>query len=66
MKTDLKINDENNKLLGIIEESDKEQKNITETNIDDNKEFIDKKIIKPKDLQNFDTPSHLQKNIASS
>ena len=65
MKTDLKINDENNKLLGIIEESDKEQKNITETNFDDNKEFIDKKIIKPKDLQNFDTPSHLQKNIAS-
>ena len=59
-----KLNNENFSLESI-EENDKELKETSNINSEDNKEFMYKKIIKPLDLQNFDTPFHLHKNIIS-
>jgi len=66
----MKINSQkklNNEKLSLesIEENDKELKESSDINSEDNKEFMYKKIIKPLDLQNFDTPFHLHKNIIS-
>ena len=52
-------------ILEKIEEEAKEEKQSTNTNNDDNKDDINKDLIKPLQLQNFDTPLHLHKNIIS-
>ena len=51
--------------LEKIEENDKELKESVNTTPDEYSYFINKKIIKPLDLQNFDTSFHLHKNIIS-
>ena len=52
-------------ILEKIEEEAKEEKQSTNTNNDDNKDDINKDLIKPLELQNFDTSLHLHKNIIS-
>ena len=52
-------------ILEKIEEEAKEEKQSTNTNNDDNKDDINKDLIKPFELQNFDTSLHLHKNIIS-
>ena len=66
MKDDSKLKlDFNNLTQESIEENNIETKNSKDVNNDNNKINKNKRIIKPLDLEKFDTPYHFHKNIIS-